>query len=82
MEDRHTAMSSKTHPTAMGQSSAFKWLGICLGVVILAFIAVSVFKVSVSNLFFIGALLACPLMHLWMMRGEHGRTMKGDGHKH
>ncbi len=51
-----------------------KWIGICLGVVALFIIAVSVFKVPASNLFVVGVLLACPLMHVWMM--------KSGGHKH
>ena len=63
-------------------NSILKWFGICLGVVILALVAVNVFKVSMSTLFFAGILIACPLMHLWMMRGEHSRTMKDRGHKH
>lgn len=49
-------------------NSTLKWLGICFGIVVLALIAVSIFKVSMSNLFFVGVLLACPLMHLWMMK--------------
>ncbi len=74
MENHHTAVSAKTNPAVAGQNSTFKWLGICLGAVVLALIAISVFKVSMSNLFLVGALLACPLMHLWMM--------KDRGHKH
>ena len=55
-------------------NSNVKWTIICLGLVTVAFIAVAVFKVSPSNLFYAGALLACPLMHIWMM--------KDGGHKH
>ena len=55
-------------------NSTTKWLIICFSVVILAFIAVTVFRVSLNNLFFVGLLLACPLMHFWMM--------KDGGHKH
>ena len=51
-----------------------KWLVICSGLVIMAFIAVTVFKVSIGNLFLVGIVLACPLMHIWMM--------KNGGHKH
>lgn len=46
-------------------------LALCLGVLAIAVVAISVFKVSVGNLFFYAILLACPLLHLFMMRG-HG----------
>lgn len=51
-----------------------KILGICLGLIALAVIAIVVFKVSFGTLFFAGALLLCPLLHVWMM--------KDGGHKH
>ena len=51
-----------------------KTLGICLGLIALAVIALTVFKVSVGTLFFAGALLLCPLLHVFMM--------KDGGHKH
>lgn len=70
MENHNTTVTSQTKT----KNTALKWLGICLGVVALSLIAISVFKVSVGNLFFVGALLACPLMHIWMM--------KDGGHKH
>lgn len=46
-----------------------KILFICIAVVAIAIIAVTVFKVSINSLFFIVALLACPLMHIFMMKG-------------
>ncbi len=70
MENHNTTISSQTKV----RNPALKWFGVCLGAVALSFIAVSVFKVSVGNLFVVGVLLACPLMHLWMM--------KDGGHKH
>ncbi len=51
-----------------------KTLGICLAVIALAVVALTVFKVSFGTLFFAGALLLCPLAHVWMM--------KDGGHKH
>jgi len=51
-----------------------KWLGICLGLVVLALIAITVFRIPLSTVFLGAILLACPLMHLWMM--------KDGGHKH
>lgn len=55
-----------------------KLLLICLAVPVIAVIAVTVFKVSIGNLFFFGVLLACPLMHLFMMKG-HGDPASPDG---
>lgn len=59
------------------QSNTFlsgKTLSICLGLIALAVVALTVFKVSFGTLFLAGALLLCPLMHVWMM--------KDGGHKH
>jgi len=55
-------------------SPVVKWLGICIGLAVLAFIAVWLFKVPVSNLYLLSAPLLCLLMHFWMM--------KDGGHKH
>ncbi|OGG04871.1 hypothetical protein A2Z33_06230 [Candidatus Gottesmanbacteria bacterium RBG_16_52_11] len=44
-------------------------LAVCVVLIALAVTAVTVFKVSVGSLFFMGALLACPLIHVLMMRG-------------
>ncbi|MEK7592093.1 MAG: DUF2933 domain-containing protein [Patescibacteria group bacterium] len=70
MEKHNTNESA----TTVAQNSSIKWLVICLGAAVAVFIAIVVFQVSVSNLFTVGILLACPLMHLWMMRS--------GGHKH
>ena len=70
MKNHNTTISTQTKI----RKSILKWLSICLVVVVLALTAISVFKVSVDNLLFVGVLLACPLMHLWMM--------KSGGHKH
>ena len=51
-----------------------KTLSICLGLIVLAVVALTVFKVSFGTLFFAGALLLCPLLHVWMI--------KDGGHKH
>lgn len=55
-----------------------KLLLICLAVLGVAVIAVTVFKVSIGNLFFFGVLLACPLMHIFMMKGHGGHKEKDD----
>lgn len=54
-----------------------KLLLICLAVVAIAVIAITVFKVSVGNLFFFAILLACPLMHIFMMKGHGNHDHKG-----
>ena len=50
-----------------------KWFWIC-GLSAAAFlVAFFVFKISLGSIFFYGVILACPLMHLLMMRGMgHG----------
>ncbi|MFZ3301972.1 MAG: DUF2933 domain-containing protein [Microgenomates group bacterium] len=56
-----------------------KWISICVVSIIVIFVAMSVFKVSSSNLFFWGILLLCPLMHFFM---HNHPKMKDGGHKH
>lgn len=65
----HTSTQSK-------ENSLFsvKTLGICLALIAAAVVAVSVFKISTGTIFLAGVLLACPLLHIWMM--------KDGGHKH
>jgi len=53
----------KTKPIVSAQI-----LVICIAAVAIAVTAVTVFKVSVGSLFFVVALLACPLMHILMMK--------------
>lgn len=56
----------------LGMSKAV--LLLCIIIPATAIIAVTVFKVSWGSLFYIGAFLACPLIHIVMM--------KGGGHNH
>ncbi|KKT74996.1 MAG: hypothetical protein UW69_C0022G0006 [Microgenomates group bacterium GW2011_GWA2_44_7] len=68
---------SATKSDHHSESNAFlssKTIVICLGLIALAVVALTVFKVSFETLFFAGALLLCPLLHVWMM--------KDGGHKH
>lgn len=51
-----------------------KNLSICLALLLVVFVAISVFRVPAGTLFWAGALLLCPLLHLFMMRD--------GGHKH
>lgn len=51
------------------QNAVAKWTFICVGVVIALIVAVKFFNVSVNTLAYGAVLLACPLMHILMMRG-------------
>jgi len=45
----------------------------CIVLVSIAGIAISIFRVPPSSILLYGAILACPLMHIFMMRGmSHG----------
>lgn len=47
-------------------------LVICLGVIALTLALVIILKLPVSTLIFIGVVLICPLLHVWMVRnGDH-----------
>lgn len=54
-----------------------KILMICLAVLGAAVIAVTVFKVPLGNLLYFGIFLACPLMHIFMMKGHGGHDHEG-----
>lgn len=68
-----TSTVKPIHEHAEGNSFlSGKTLSICLGLVALAVVALTVFKVSIGTLFFAGVLLAYPLLHVWMMKdGQH-----------
>lgn len=60
------------HHTESNTFLSGKTLSICLGLITLAVVALTVFKVSFGTLFLAGALLLCPLLHVWMMKdGDH-----------
>ena len=65
---------SSTFSAVKAQDSSLRWLGMCLGLIALAVVAVTIFQIPVGTVFFGAVLLACPLMHIWMM--------KDGGHKH
>lgn len=54
-----------------------KMLLICFAVFAAAIAAITVFKVSVGNLLYFGIFLACPLMHIFMMKGHGGHDHGG-----
>jgi preprotein translocase subunit SecF len=70
MNIENAAVTQEAHKPLISKTI----LLICVALVAVAITAVTVFKVSFGSLFFIAALLACPLMHIAMMRG--------GGHKH
>lgn len=55
-----------------------KLLLICLAVVAIVVVAVTVFQVPIGNLFYFAIILACPLMHIFMMKGHGGHKEKDD----
>ena len=54
-----------------------KILVICLVVFAVAVAAVTVFRVPFGNVLFFGVFLACPLMHVFMMKGHGGHDHEG-----
>ena len=48
-----------------------KWPYLCAAGIIAAISAVTVFKIPPGNILFYGALLACPLLHIFMMKNHH-----------
>ena len=67
-------MNHSQHTKPQESFLGSKTLLICSGLLALVVSAVALFKVSVSTVVFLGFALACPLMHIWMM--------KDGGHKH
>lgn len=53
-----------------------KLLIICLAALGVVFAAVTVFKVSIGNLLYFAVFLACPLMHIFMMKGHGGHNQE------
>ena len=72
MDNHNNHSTMVSGPKAQG--SSLKWLGVCFGLIALAGVAVTIFQIPVSTVFFGAILLACPLMHI--------RMMKDGGHKH
>ena len=70
MEEHSSTQQKQTG--VLGISS--KVLALCIAIPAIAIIALTVFKVSAGSLLYIGLFLACPLLHVFMMRG--------GGHKH
>lgn len=59
-----------------------KILLICLVGLIVAFIAVTIFKVPLNSIFLFGVILLCPLMHVFMMGGKHDHGSDKESASH
>lgn len=60
-----------THPQKTSLFSV-KTFGMCLVAVVIVFFAVTIFKIPISTVGYAAILLACPLLHVWMMKdGVH-----------
>ncbi|OQY66071.1 hypothetical protein B6D29_03305 [Microgenomates bacterium UTCPR1] len=58
-------------------------LKICVGIALFALVAIFIFKVPLNNVFLFGAVLLCPLMHLFMMNhGGHTEKNSNDHSNH
>lgn len=52
----------------------------CIAGILLATVAVFIFKVPANSVLFYAFLLVCPLMHFLMMRGDHSDHSKHNKH--
>lgn len=68
-------MHEQSSTVQKGKSTLFLVCVLLLGI---AGIAITVFRIPFSTVLFYGAILACPLMHIFMMRG----MTHGESHKH
>lgn len=68
MEDHRNHTITKAAPA----STPLKWVGICLAVGAVILTAIFVFNVPVNTIATSAIFLACPLLHIMMMRnGNH-----------
>ena len=59
------------------KNSPPQWLYLCGLAAAGILIAVTVFKLSLSNVLFYGIILLCPLIHIFMMK-NHGQTDENE----
>jgi hypothetical protein len=58
-------------------------LKICIGIALVASVAIFIFKVPVNNVFLYGAILLCPLSHIFLMNhGGHSEKKSEDHSNH
>lgn len=68
MKDHHNHSGTKEALV----NNPLKWVGICLAIGAVLFIAIMVFKVPVNTVATTAIFLACPLLHIFMMKnGNH-----------
>ncbi len=65
--DHRTHIQSKTS----GSIFSLKNLILCLGLIALGIAAIKVFNLPTSAVLLGALLLACPLLHVWMMSSGH-----------
>ena len=79
---KHSGENIHPQPTNSKKGIAAKWPYLCGTGIVGVVLAVTVFKISPANLLFYGVLLACPLMHVFMMKGhDHGEDHKEQDSK-
>ena len=69
---------SPAQTTDKGGGLSRNWPYLCALGLVVVLVAVFFLKISLTNILFFGAILACPLMHLFMMKG-HGHD-ENSGH--
>ena len=65
----------------MNKKHVLIMLACCL-VPLVAFGAISIFRVPASSVVYVGLILLCPAMHLLMMRTMMGHDHDGEAHDH
>lgn len=60
-----------TQTNTPGSILSARNLILCFGLVAIAITAVKLFNIPISTVLLVAVLLACPLLHIWMMRSGH-----------
>lgn len=65
-----TAKDNSLKNTSATSILSLRSLGICISILVLAFIVITVFKITPGTLLLTGMFIACPLVHILMMRNH------------